>query len=115
MKLHDLVVEQSGTNTIISKSLEMIEKDLKKGDSRLAKPLSKGEIAMSDLISCIKKQSCLRITNYIPDSSNEHLPRISVGPSYLEQQFSRSINKMVKKNFIPSQWVKTINKLVGLQ
>ena len=113
MKLSNIA--ESGDEMIVIKSLETIERILRKGDSRLAKPLMKNEIKIMDVVDGVKKQGCIRVGNYTPDSSNEHLRHISLGPSYLEQQLSRAINRAVKKKLIPAQWAEIVNQSIGLK
>jgi predicted double-glycine peptidase len=92
----------------------IISKVILSGDSRLKKPLKNGDIAILDIFDAIKAQKCLRVLNYSPDKTNKHLKAISLGPSYLEQQISKTIDKAVEIGSLPQSHISYLRTEIGL-
>ena len=84
------------------------------GSGRLKEPLKRNDLSILKLLDAIKSQECVKIINYKPDQYNKHLKTISLGPSYLEQQISRAIDKAVEQNAIPQAYVPYIRAEIGL-
>lgn len=89
-------------------------KMLKSGSGRLSKPLKNKEISILNIFDAIKSQSCIRVKNYEPDKANKHLEMISLGPSYLEQQISITIDKAIENHLLPKSYDNYIRKEIGL-
>lgn len=84
------------------------------GTGRLKEPLERGNISILKIFDAIKSQECIKIINYKPDENNKHLKTISVGPSYLEQQISKAIDKAVEQRMIPNAYVSYLRAEIGL-
>lgn len=84
------------------------------GTGRLKEPLHQNNISILNIFDAIKSQECVKIINYKPDQYNKHLKTISLGPSYLEQQISRAIDKAVEQKAIPKVYVPYLRAEIGL-
>jgi len=84
------------------------------GSGRLKEPLRQNNISILKIFDAIKSQECIKVINYKPDDYNKHLKTISLGPSYLEQQISRAIDKAVKQKSIPKIYVPYLRAEIGL-
>ncbi|MBD3408511.1 MAG: hypothetical protein GF411_20475 [Candidatus Lokiarchaeota archaeon] len=99
------------TNMILADS---VRNAIVSGTGRLKIPLKENDISILDIFDAIKSQECIKIINYKPDRSNRHLKSISLGPSYLEQQVSKAIDKAVDNKTIPQAYVPYIRAEIGL-
>jgi hypothetical protein len=106
-----LMFKRTSTNIILANTVKKI---IVMGTGRLKEPLKRNDINILNIFDAIKSQSCIRIANYKPDEYNKHLKAISVGPSYLEQQISRAIDKAVDQKAIPQSYVPYIRAEIGL-
>lgn len=93
---------------------DTIKNSILMGSGRLKEPLRQNDISILKILDAIKSQECVKIINYKPDKYNRHLKTISLGPSYLEQQISRAIDKAVEQNAIPNAYVPYIRAEIGL-
>jgi predicted double-glycine peptidase len=108
---YNLKFNRNKTNLAIAK---IIYKMIMNGDSRLKEPVKRGDISIVDIFDAIRSQACIRIKNYSPDKHNQHLKQISLGPSYLEQQISRLLDKAVEKRLIPYSYLPYVRNQIGL-
>lgn len=102
---------RSKTNLMIA---EILKNAIINGTSRLQEPLKKNNLSILSILDAIKSQECVKVVNYNPDEHNEHLKTISLGPSYLEQQISRAIDKSVEQRTLPQAYVPHIRAEIGL-
>jgi hypothetical protein len=93
---------------------DTIKNAIMMGTGRLKEPLKRNDISILKILDAIKSQECIKIINYKPDQYNKHLKTISLGPSYLEQQISRAIDKAVEQKSIPQVYVPYIRSEIGL-
>lgn len=84
------------------------------GGGKLKLPLKNNDISIIDIFDAIKSQNCIKVANYKPDKQNKHLDAISLGPSYLEQQISRAIDRAVEEGAIPHSYVSYLRSEIGL-
>jgi hypothetical protein len=94
--------------------VQLLQKLISQGESRLAKPVKNGEVQISDIIRAVRLQKCIRVKNYQPDPKNKHLDTISLGPSYLEQMMSRTIDDLEGKS-MSAEIANYMRDQIGLQ
>jgi len=92
----------------------LIKNAILAGEGKLKNPLKNGELTILNIFDAIRSQECVKIRNYHPDQYTRHLKAISLGPSYLEQQISRAIDKAVKQGIIPQAYVSYTRSQIGL-
>jgi len=102
---------RSKTNVILA---DTVRNTILLGSGRLKEPLRQNNISILNVFDAIKSQECIKIINYKPDDYNKHLKTISLGPSYLEQQISRAIDKAVEQKAIPKVYVPYLRAEIGL-
>ena len=93
----------------------IIKNTILSGEGRLKDPIENNELNILKIFDCIKSQECVRVRNYKPDENNEHLEAISLGPSYLEQQINKAIDKATENRLIPPQYAKYLRQQIGLE
>jgi len=99
------------TNVILA---NIVKNAIIHGSGRLTEPLQKKNITILKIFDAIKSQECIKVINYKPDEYNKHLKTISLGPSYLEQQISKAIDKAVKHRTMPNSYVPYLRAEIGL-
>jgi len=103
--------KRTKTNLLLA---DIVKSVIISGSGRLSKPLKKGHISILKIFDAIKSQECIKVANYEPDRGNKHLKSISLGPSYLEQQISKAIDKAKEQKSIPPAFVPYIRSEIGL-
>lgn len=107
----ECLFKRTKTNLLLA---DIIKSSIMSGSGRLSDPLKNGHISILKILDAIKSQECIKVANYKPDRGNKHLKSISLGPSYLEQQISKAIDKASKHKLIPSSIVPYIRFEIGL-
>jgi len=104
--------KRNKTNLLLA---NIVKSAIISGTGRLSEPLKNNNISIIKIFDCIKSQECIKVINYEPDEANRHLKTISLGPSYLEQQISKAIDKAVEHRMIPKVYVSYLRSEIGLE